>query len=182
MVGRNKKASLNYIKVGVWNKLQGWKKQLLYQARREVLLKVVVQDIPNFAMSYFKLPIGLCHEIEMLIRNFSWGQQGEHQKIHWKSREGLCQVKSFGGLGFKDLLKFNEAKLAKKVWLLLSDQSSLFYRVFKVKYFPQGSVLDAKISLRSYAWQSILKARSVVSDGLLWRVGDGSSIRVNKDN
>lgn len=168
--------------MGVWNKLQGWKKQLLYQARREVLLKVVVQDIPNFAMSYFKLPISLCHEIEMLIRNFWWGQQGEQQKIHWKSREVLCKLKSFGGLGFKDLLKFNKAILAKRVWLLLSDQSSLFYRVFKAKYFPQGSVSDAKISLRSYAWQSSLKARSVVSDGLLWRVGDGSSIRVYKDN
>ena len=62
------------------------------------------------------------------------------------------------------------------------DQSSLFFRVFKAKYFPHGSVLDASASSGSYAWKSILKARSVVSDGLLWRGGDGLSIRVYKDN
>lgn len=64
---RNKKASLNYIKECVWNKLQGCKEKLLSQARREVLPKVVVQAIPTFAISCFKLPVGLCHDIEMLI-------------------------------------------------------------------------------------------------------------------
>ena len=29
VVGRNKRASLNYVKERVWNKLQGWKEQLL---------------------------------------------------------------------------------------------------------------------------------------------------------
>ena len=51
VVGRNKKASLNFIKERMWNKLQGWKEKLLSQARREVLLKAVVQAIPTFAMS-----------------------------------------------------------------------------------------------------------------------------------
>ena len=73
VVDRNKRASLNYIKERVWNKLQGWKEQLLSQVGREVLLKVVVQAIPTFAMSCFKLPVGLCHDIEMLIRKFWWG-------------------------------------------------------------------------------------------------------------
>ena len=181
MVGRNKRASLNYIKERVWNKLQGWKEQLLSQVGREVLLKAMVQAIPTFAMSCFRLPISLFHEIEMSIRKFWWGQQGEQRKIHWKSWEVLCQPKSLGGLGFKDLQKFNEAILAKHVWRLLSDQSSLFYHVIKEKYFSQGSILDATASSGSYAWKSIL-AQSVVSDGLLWRVGDSLSIRVYRDN
>ena len=42
VVGRKKKASLNYIKERVWNKLQGWKKRLLSQAGRVVLLKAIV--------------------------------------------------------------------------------------------------------------------------------------------
>lgn len=52
----------------------------------------------------------------------------------------------------------------------------------KAKYFPHGSVLDASASSGSNAWKSILKARSMVSDGLLWRVGDDLSILVHKDN
>lgn len=135
MVGRNKRASLNYIKERVWNKLQGWKEPLLSQAGREVLLKAVVEAILTFVMSCFRLPMSLCHEIEMLIRKFWWGQQGEQRKIHWKSREVLCQLKSLGGLGFKDIQKFNEAMLAKHVWRLLSDQSSLL-SCFQGKIFP----------------------------------------------
>ena len=73
VVGQNKKASLNYIKDRVWGKLQGWKEQLLSQAGNEVLLKAVVQAIPTFAMSCFLLPVGLCQDIEMLIRKFWWG-------------------------------------------------------------------------------------------------------------
>ena len=77
VVGRKRKASLNYIKERVWSKLQGWKEKLLSQASREILLKAVVQAIPTFAMSCFKLPVGLCHEVEALIHKFFWGQKGE---------------------------------------------------------------------------------------------------------
>ena len=182
VVERKRKASLNYIKERVWSKLQGWKEKLLSQAGREILLKAVVQAIPTFAMSCFKLPVGLCHEIEALIRKFFWGQKGEQRKIHWKKWEVLCRPKADGGLGFKDLEKFNDAMLAKQVWRLLKDQSSLFYRVFKAKYFPKGSILEASAAKGSYAWQSILKARKVISMGMRWRIGDGKSIDIYKDN
>ena len=53
VVGRRKKASLNYIKDRVWGKLQGWKEKILSRASKEVLLKAVIQAIPTFAMSCF---------------------------------------------------------------------------------------------------------------------------------
>ena len=62
----------------------------------------------------------------------------------------MCKPKALGGMGFKDLEKLNEAMLAKQVWRLLVDQSSLFYLVFSVKYFPNGSVFYAKVASRSY--------------------------------
>ena len=42
LIGRKKKASLEYIKERVWRKLQGWGEKLLSQAGREVLIKAVV--------------------------------------------------------------------------------------------------------------------------------------------
>ena len=69
-VGKWKKASFSYIKERVWRKLQGWEGKLLFQAGREVLLKAVIQAIPTYTMGCFKIPIGLCNEIEVLIKKF----------------------------------------------------------------------------------------------------------------
>ena len=173
--------SLIFIKKRVWNKLQGWKEKLLSQAGREVLLKVVVQAISTFVMSCFKLPFGLLKDIEMMIRKFWWGQRGDQRKIHWKNWETLCKPKVLGGMGFKDLEKFNEARLAKQVWRLLVYHSSLFYRVFSAKYFSSGLVFDAKVASGSYAWQSIVKARNLIQSGLLWRVGNSMKIKIYED-
>ena len=72
-VGKRKKASFNYIKERVWRKLQGWEGKLLSQAGREVLIKSVIQAIPTYTMGCFKIPIGLCNEIETMIKKFWWG-------------------------------------------------------------------------------------------------------------
>ena len=52
------------------------------QVGREVLIKEVIQAIPTYAMGCFKLPVGLCHEIETLIKKFFWGQRGNKRKMH----------------------------------------------------------------------------------------------------
>ena len=73
LIGRHKKPSFDYIKERAWRKLQGWEEKLLSQAGREILIKAVFQAILTYTMSCFKLPLGLCHEIEGLICKFWWG-------------------------------------------------------------------------------------------------------------
>ena len=62
--------SFSNIKEKIWKKPKGWKEKLLSQAGREMLIKVVIQAIPTYTMSCFKLPKGLIKEIESLIRKF----------------------------------------------------------------------------------------------------------------
>ena len=81
-VGRAKKQSFIYIKERVWKKLQGWKEKLLSQAGREVLIKSMIQAIPTYSMSCFKLPKGLIKDIEAMIRKFWWGYSGDSRKVH----------------------------------------------------------------------------------------------------
>lgn len=175
MVGKNKRESLNYIKERVWAELQGWKEKILSQAGKAVLLKAVVQVILTFAMACFKLLIGLCKDIEVMIWKFWWGQRGDRRKIHWTKWDTLCRPKKEGGLGFKDLCKFNDAMLAKQVWRLINNEDSLFYKVVKSKYFPNSTIFEAKAT-NGYAWKSILRARKVINLGAKWRVGDGKRI------
>ena len=133
LIGKRKKASFDYIIERVWRKLQGWEERLLSQVGREVLIKAVVQAIPTYTMGCFKLPISLCHEIEVLIRKFWWGERGNQRKTHWVKWADLCEPKSKGGMGFKELLLFNDSLLAKQTWRLLHNKNSLFYRVFNSK-------------------------------------------------
>ena len=69
----------------------------------------------------------------------------------------------------------------KQVWRLIHDRESLFYRVFKSKYFPNCSIFEAKSTSGSFAWKSILWSRNLISRGARWRVGDGETIRVFQD-
>ena len=85
LVGRAKKKSFSLIKERIWKKLKGWKEKLLSQAGREILIKAVIQAIPTYTMSCFRLFKGLIKEIESLIRKFWWGYRGEQRKIHWVS-------------------------------------------------------------------------------------------------
>ena len=111
-VGREKKASFNYIKERVWRKIQGWQGKLLSQAGREVLINSVIQAIPTYTMGCFKIPLGLCSEIEAMIKKLWWGQRGDRRKIHWIKWDGLTKSKNVGGMGFRDLAMFNDSLLA----------------------------------------------------------------------
>ena len=87
------------------------------------------------------------------------------------------------GMGFKELALFNEVLLAKRTWRLLHNKNSLFYRVFKSRFFANCSIMDAKEGHGgSYAWKSILKGRLVISQGAKWRVGNGEDVKIWGDN
>ena len=45
--------------------------------------KVRNSGIPTCAMGCYKIPLNLCHEIEVLIKKFCWEEQGGQRKIHW---------------------------------------------------------------------------------------------------
>ena len=70
--------------------------------------------------------------------------------MHWVKWSKLCRPKNEGGMGFRELQKFNDALLAKQVWRLASEDS-LFFRFFEANFFPHGSIFDAKEKNGSYA-------------------------------
>ena len=182
LVGRAKKQSFVYIKERVWKKLQGWKEKLLSQAGREVLIKAVIQAIPTYTMSCFKLPKGLIKDLEVLTRKFWWGYGDGGRKVHWVHWKKLCQDKEMDGMGFKEIEKFNDALLAKQVWRMINNPNSLCHRVFKARFFISCSILEAKDSNSgSYAWKSILSARDVIRKGMVWRIGNGQNVWIKED-
>jgi hypothetical protein len=91
-------------------------------------------------------------------------------------------AKDRGGMGFRDLECFNLALLAKQGWRLIHNNDSLVAWIFKEKYYPDKSFLTSCLGRRpSYAWRSIWSARILLQEGMLWRVGDGRTIRIWQD-
>jgi hypothetical protein len=179
LVGKSRMKAFQSIKDRVWQRLQNWKNKFLSKAGNEILLKAVIQAIPTYIMSVFQLPITLCKEINKMMQKFWWGHQQNSSKIHWMSWERMGFSKNQGGMEFRDLVLFNQALLAKQIWRLIEDPSSLVARIMKAKYHPQCSVMEAPLGRKpSFAWRSIVSAQPVIKNRLVWRVGNGRDINI----
>ncbi|KAL5580322.1 hypothetical protein UlMin_012764 [Ulmus minor] len=78
--GKNKRRLFASIKDRVWNKLSGWKSKFLSTGGREVLTKTIIQSIPTYSMSMFKLPYSLIKKLHRLCTQFWWGGNDEKKK------------------------------------------------------------------------------------------------------
>ncbi|KAK2649201.1 hypothetical protein Ddye_016690 [Dipteronia dyeriana] len=87
-----------------------------------------------------------------------------------------------GGMGFRNLINFNKALLAKQVWRLIKNLGSLMARVLKHLYFRSFPVLEADIGRNgSYLWHSFCWSGSLIDAGSRWRVGCGSGVSIYND-
>jgi hypothetical protein len=87
-----------------------------------------------------------------------------------------------GRLGVRDLECFNIAFLVKQGWQLIHKTDTLVAKIFREKYFADGSFLSSSLGRRpSYAWRSIWASKKLLQAGMMRRVGDGKSIRIWHD-
>ncbi|CAJ2647159.1 unnamed protein product [Trifolium pratense] len=184
LIGRSKKATFNFIKDRVWKKINSWSSKCLSKAGREVLIKSVLQAIPNYFMSIFLLPSSLCDEIEKLMNSFWWGHSGTQNKgINWLSWDKLSMHKDDGGMGFKDLSAFNLAMIGKQSWRILTSPNILIAKLYKAKYFPNCNFLDSSLGHNpSFVWRSICNSKFLIRAGCRWRIGDGNNIPLWNEN
>ncbi|XP_021839107.1 uncharacterized protein [Spinacia oleracea] len=159
VIGKSKTRAFSYLKERVWKRLKrlkGWKQQLLSFAGREILLKAVVQAIPTYIMSLFRLPLSLCNDIQSMMARFWWGGKDNAKKISWVSWNNLSKKKVDGGMGYRRIIDFNEALLAKQAWRIMNMPELLSSRILRARYFPNGSFLNSGVGCRpSYIWRSI---------------------------
>jgi hypothetical protein len=178
-VGKSRNDAVKYILEKVSLRLKNWKVKFLSQAGKEILLIAVIQAIPTYSMGVLQLPISLCKELNQLMQNFWWSHMSNNSKIHWMSWAKMGRSKSIGGLGFRDLVVFNKALLAKQGWRILQDPNSMAAQILKVKYFPNCSFLEALLGSKpSFAWKSLCNAKDLLFQCLIWRIGDGKSVKI----
>jgi len=183
MVGTDRSDCFQHLIDRVNSRINGWKEKLLSLGGKEILIKSIAQAIPVYAMMVFKIPNKICKGITNAISQYWWGDDNNHKRIHWQEWWKMCMPKGSGGMGFRDIQSFNLAMLAKQVWRLLREPDSLCAKVLRARYYPDGKLLNAKMkSGSSYTWQSILAGLDCFKLGYIWRVGDGTQIKIWEDN
>lgn len=180
-VRHSKTQAFEYIRDKIWHRIQGWKEKLLSMAGKEILIKAVAQAILTYVASCFDLMKSFCDQVRSMICRYWWSQQ-DKEKMHWLAWDILKQPKREGGIGFRDLLAFNLAMLARQGWRLIQSPNSLCAQILRAKYFPHGNVLQARaVDGISYTWCSVLKGIELLKEGIIWRIGDEQSIHIWND-
>ncbi|KAL5547765.1 hypothetical protein UlMin_002996 [Ulmus minor] len=181
-VGRNKRRTFAGLIERVWQKTNSWNNSFFSAGGKEILIKAVAQAIPTYSMSIFKIPSTLCRELGSIVARFWWGSTPTNRKINWVSWEKMCLPKHKGGMGFRDLFLFNQSLVAKQAWRILKYPQSLMSRVLKGKYFPNGNFLSAPCKqTASFIWKSIVWGRELLNKGLIWKIGNGLSVKAFSD-
>jgi hypothetical protein len=115
----------------------------------------------------FLIPKELCKELNSMMQKFWWGSTEGDKKIHWMCWEKIGPSKSRDGMGFRALISFNKALLAKQRWRLIQQPDSLAGQILKGKYYSSGNFMEANLGGRpSFAWRSILLGRELLQEGM----------------
>ncbi|GKV44022.1 hypothetical protein SLEP1_g51253 [Rubroshorea leprosula] len=166
-------------------KLSSWKGRLLSFGGRITLLNAVLSSLPVFTMSVHLLPKGLILSLDKIRRNFLWGGREGKRKINWVSWDKVCKNKLMGGLGVKDLRKFNLALLGKWWSRLARGEEGLLYKTINHKY---GSIegrwtkwVQEYSHRSSLWWRNICRIDHLDASNEGWLAG-GFKLKIGKGN
>ena len=126
---------------GVWDlieerfktKLVAWEKQYLSKGRRLTLIKCTLSNLLIYFMLLFVIQRKVRIGLEIIQREFLWGDMEERRKIHLASWSVICKDKKHGGLGLRHLEGLNQALLGTWLWRFSLERESFWRRVIRGK-------------------------------------------------
>ncbi|XP_021995173.1 uncharacterized protein LOC110892308 [Helianthus annuus] len=149
-------------------RLSKWKASLLSIGGRVVLIKSVLESLPNYYFSLFKAPCKVLADLEAKIRRFLWGGDEVNKKLHWVAWNTVTRPKIKGGLGLNNLRNINVSLLSKWGLRLKTEKEKFWVKVVeavhKTKY--NWNVIPFRASMGG-VWCNIAKTFSkTLIDGI----------------
>lgn len=80
----SKYSTFEVIKDKIRKKVSNWNNIYLSLVGKEILLKLVAQAIPTYAMSLFLLPKKLCKDMDVVMSRFWWSSGLNDNRIQWQ--------------------------------------------------------------------------------------------------
>ncbi|PKU83109.1 Putative ribonuclease H protein [Dendrobium catenatum] len=177
---RPKRADFGGLIKSTQDKTNLWGSKLLSQAGRALLIKTSLLATPMFLITHTIVPHGVLHEVKKIARTFLWQQETGSRGMHYIAWEELCLPKAQGGLGFRDLCRWQSALRARLAWNFLTDPESMLHRLLVAKY---GSDLWKRPHCRyvSTAWRVMQDGAKALRQIIRWEIGNGQEINVLQD-
>ncbi|GAU40270.1 hypothetical protein TSUD_60610 [Trifolium subterraneum] len=135
-VGANPRSRLTWEPLldNLRRRLLVWENKFVSLGGRIVLLNSVLNSIPIFYLSFLKMSVKVWKKIVRLQREFLWGGGRGVRKINWVKWNIICQPKSTGGLGVRDVRVVILSLLTKGKWRLLISDQTLWKQVLVGRY------------------------------------------------
>jgi hypothetical protein len=115
--------------------METWGSRWLNLARRVVLIKYVLSNLPIYQFSTLLAPKGILKELAQFIHKFLWqGGKASHKKFHLLNWDTVTLPKKSGGLGIRDPEITNSAMVAKLLWRLVIGDNDQWKMALIKKY------------------------------------------------
>lgn len=117
--------------------IKAWAGLSLSYAGRAQLIQAVLQGIQCFWLSIMPIPNAVIQKVVGMCRAYLW--QSKFPLVAWRE---VCLPKSEGGLGFRDLLTWNFALLARTLWDIHAEKDSLWIKWVHHEYLRNVSIWE----------------------------------------
>ncbi|WCJ18474.1 Retrovirus-related Pol polyprotein from type-1 retrotransposable element R2 [Euphorbia peplus] len=157
-----------------------WKGSSLSLAGRLCLIKSVLTGSFVHSFIVYKWPIALLKKLNRSMCNFLWSGDIATRKLVTPSWKVCCSGLDQGGLGIKDLRKFNLALRGKMAWSMTTENS--FIMTLLRGRFIGRSGLPKSVIINSSIWSSISISFNRIQEDILWWVGRNSCLNFWNSN
>ena len=156
----------------ITNKINLWTNIFISQAGRIQLIHSVLFGIHGYWAMFLFLPSAVIKKVQSIFAKFLWkGSISGHcfYKVAWAD---CCYAKSEGGLGFKNLQKWNEAAVIFQLWRVITNQSSIWVQWVHAYELKRKNFWTCTIPRScSWGWKRILTLRPLALQHLTYKVG-----------
>lgn len=147
-------------------------------------MKSVLTTIPLYTMQTVQLPTRICSQIDRIARDFLWGSTNNNRTWHLVNWETITRPNVEGGLAISRAQDRNIGLLAKQCWQIIHETNRLWVQVFQTKYLKEQAIVE--VSSKNYkkpssTWRALLLGAKALSEGIMWRLGDGKTMRLWMD-
>ncbi|KAL2894924.1 hypothetical protein RDABS01_010833 [Bienertia sinuspersici] len=120
-------------------RIRMWSSKNMSYAARVQLINAVLITIHQYWAQVFILPKAVLTKIEGICRSFLWSGKWFSQAPGNISWDKVCNSKTTGGLGIKNIHIWNTASLGRYVWALATKQDNLWVKWVHAIYLKDSS-------------------------------------------